>query len=134
MDPAAGLRNTVQALNSTLVEAHMLAFRILLLSMLSAVLIYTGVVVSTQGWNFMPVFLADLLALKWPGQFNLDFTCLLMLSGLWMAWRHRFSPWGLVLGGGMLVGGTPLLSSYLLVASIQAQGDVRVLLLGQDRS
>lgn len=40
-----------------------------------------------RGWNFMPVFFRDIIALTWPGQFNLDFSCLLSLSGLWLAWR-----------------------------------------------
>jgi len=29
--------------------------------------------------------------MQWPGQFNLDFMCMLLLAGLWVSWRHRFS-------------------------------------------
>ena len=42
----------------------MLAFRLLLLTLLATVLAYTAVVVSTQGWAFGPVFLADLAAMN----------------------------------------------------------------------
>jgi hypothetical protein len=112
----------------------MLAFRVLLASIVGIVLVYTGIVGATQGWNFMPVFFEDVQAMKWPGQFNLDFSCLLLLSGLWLAWRHRFSPVGIALGLLALVGGSPLLCTYLFVTSVQAQGDVKVLLLGKARA
>ncbi|CAN5810072.1 hypothetical protein BH11PSE8_BH11PSE8_33710 [soil metagenome] len=46
----------------------------------------------------MPVFVEDIFAMTWRGQFNVDFTCLLLLSGLWLAWRHRRSSVGIVLG------------------------------------
>jgi len=112
----------------------MLAFRVLLASMAGTALVYTGVVGATQGWNFMPVFFMDIFAMKWPGQFNLDFSCLLLLSGLWLAWRHQFSPSGIALGLLALLGGAPLLSAYLFVASIQSRGDVKMLLLGKARA
>ena len=76
----------------------MLAFRVSLTSIVGIVLVYTGLVGATQGWNFMPVFFQYIIAMTWPGQFNLDFSCLLILSGLWLAWRHQFSALGLGLG------------------------------------
>ena len=112
----------------------MLAFRVLLASMAGTALVYTGVVGATQGWNFMPVFFMDIFAMTWPGQFNLDFSCLLLLSGLWLAWRHQFSSLGIALGVLAMVGGSPLLCTYLFIASIQAKGDVKVLLLGTARA
>lgn len=111
----------------------MTAFRALLIFMILSVLIYTGIVVATHGWVFLPVFFGDIKAMGWSGQFNLDFTGLLVLSGLWLAWRHQFSPAGLALGLFVLVGGTPLLATYLLWASIKARGNVHVLLLGHQR-
>ena len=112
----------------------MLAFRVLLALIASTVLVYTGFVISLQGWNFMPVFFRDIVALTWSGQFNLDFSGLLLLAGLWLAWRHRFSPFGIGLGVLPLVAGAPLLSIYLLVASVRARGDMKVLLLGSARA
>lgn len=105
-----------------------------MVSIVVVVLAYTGIVGATKGWNFMPVFFRDIVAMTWPGQFNLDFGCFLLLSGLWLAWRHHFSAWGLALGFAALFGGSPLVASYLFVASIQAKGDVRVLLLGSARA
>jgi len=112
----------------------MLAFRVLLVSLIGIVIAYTGIVVGTQGWDFGSVFFDAILAMKWPGQFNLDFSCLLLLAGLWLAWRHHFSALGVALGLLVLVGGTPLLCTYLLVASVHAAGDAKVLLLGTSRA
>jgi len=108
----------------------MTIFRILLAAMTAALLAYTGLVGATHGWGLLAVFLRDIAALGWPGQFNLDFSCLLLLSGLWVAWRHRFSPAGLALGGLAAVGGTLVLAPYLLVHSLRMGGDVQALLLG----
>jgi hypothetical protein len=112
----------------------MKAFRALLVFMTAAVLAYTGLVVSHHGWNLLPVFFGDMAAMNWPGQFNLDFSCLLMLSGLWLAWRHQFSRAGIVLGLLGAVGGTLVLAPYLLVAGHRAGWDVEVLLLGRARA
>jgi hypothetical protein len=111
----------------------MTAFRALLVVLILVLFGYTGVVGLNHGWNLVPIFFGDILEMKWPGQFNLDFTCLLIFSGLWLAWRHRFSPGGLVLGACGLVGGTAVLAPYLLVASFQARGDMKELLLGKNR-
>lgn len=114
----------------------MTAFRLLLLVFLVGVLSYTGVVVSRHGADFLPVFVGDIAKLGWAGQFNVDFTCLLLLAALWIAWRHRFGAAGLILALLVPIGGTPFLCVYLLVQNVRGRGDVRVMLLGdrwQDR-
>ena len=50
---------------------------------------YTGVVVAKHGVDLLPRFFGDIRAGDWPGQFNLDFLCFLILSALWTAWRNR---------------------------------------------
>lgn len=111
----------------------MTAFRVLLVIIIVVLFGYTGVVGFTHGWNLLPIFFGDILAMTWPGQFNLDFTCLLIFSGLWLAWRHRFSPGGLVLGLCGLFGGTAVLAPYLLIVSFQARGNLQEVLLGRSR-
>lgn len=111
----------------------MAAFRAFLVAMFVVIAGYTLVVASNHGTNLLPVFFGDMAAMEWPGQFNLDFMCMLLLSGLWVSWRHRFSAAGLVLGLIAVFGGALFLSAYLLVASIRAKGDVGALLLGQAR-
>ena len=111
----------------------MAAFRVFLVIIILVVGTYTSVVIVDHGINLFPAFFGDMAKLAWPGQFNLDFMCLLMLSGLWVAWRHGFSGGGVALGVLAFLLGAPFLSGYLLVASIQVKGEVRALLLGAER-
>lgn len=110
------------------------AFRLFLLIVIVSILIITGIVGFNHGWNVLPIFFGDMLSLTWPGQFNFDFLCFLLLSGLWLSWRHHFSLGGIVLGLSGVFGGIMLLASYLLIMSYQAKGDVKVLLLGKNRA
>jgi len=112
----------------------MTAFRALLAVLWVVIAGYTGVVIANHGLGLFGVFFGDMAKMGWPGQFNLDFMCMLTLSGLWVAWRHRFSGGGLALGLLALFGGAFFLTAYLLVASLQAGGDARVLLLGPSRA
>jgi hypothetical protein len=57
----------------------------------------------------------------------------LALSALWLAWRHNFSPAGLLLGLVGLFGGAFFLSAYLLIVSFRVNGDIKALLLGEAR-
>ena len=111
----------------------MTAFRIGLALIFLLIAGYTGVVISNHGIGLLPIFLGDMAQLTWPGQFNLDFMCMLALSGLWVAYRHRFRAPGILLGVCAFFGGALFLSSYLLVASFRAKGDVASLLLGKNR-
>jgi hypothetical protein len=112
----------------------MVAFRALLSIMITGLLGYTVVVGVNHGWNLLPVFFSDITAMTWPGQFNFDFMCLLIFSGLWLAWRHNFSPGGLVLGMLGVFGGTMLLAPYILIVSFKAKGDMKEILLGTARA
>ena len=111
----------------------MTGFRVLLIAMIMAVTLYTGVTVAGHGWNLLPVFFGDIAKMAWPGQFDLDFMCMLALSAAWVAWRHRFSAAGLGLAVLAFFGGTLFLGVYLLVVSLRAKGGMREILLGQAR-
>lgn len=111
----------------------MTAFRVLL-GVLWAILVgYTGIVFANHGMGLLKVFFGDMAAMGWPGQFNLDFMFMLMLSALWVAWRHRFSIGGLALGLLALFGGSLFLATYLLVLSWMTSGDLKQMLLGARR-
>jgi hypothetical protein len=107
------------------------AFRALLLVLWVVIAGYTAVVAANHGTGLYSAFFGDIAKMEWPGQFNLDFMCLLMLSGLWVAWRHRFSTAGLALGVLALFGGALFLTAYLIAISLQTGGDVKELLLGK---
>jgi len=109
------------------------AFRAFLAAVFLVIAAYTLVVVANYGLNLLPVFFGDMTKMQWPGQFNLDFMCMLLLAGLWVSWRHRFSVAGVVLGLVAVLGGALFLSAYLLVESFRTKGDMRRLLLGAGR-
>lgn len=111
----------------------MAKFRIHLMVIFVVIASYTAVTIANHGMNLMPVFFGDIAKMAWPGQFNIDFLCMLTLSGLWVSWRHQFTPAGLVLGLLALFGGAFFLSAYLLVVTSRTS-DVRVLLLGEGRA
>ena len=56
----------------------------------------------------------------------------LILSGLWIAWRHRFSTTGIVLGLIASVLGILFFAPYLLFVSILADGDTKKIVLGEN--
>jgi hypothetical protein len=111
----------------------MTLFRLLLATIFVVILGYTAVVVQNHGLGLLAVFFGDMAAMAWPGQFNLDFMCMLALSGLWVAWRHGFNGAGLALGLAAFFGGALFLSAYLLVESYRCGGDVEKL-IGRRRS
>ena len=112
----------------------MFVFRLLLIIMFISVCTYTAFVVSEHGFGLLPIFFGDIATVNWPGQFNLDFSGFLILSGVWLAWRHHFSTIGIMLGFLGAVGGIPVLSAYLFFASFSVNGNVGPLLLGKVRA
>jgi hypothetical protein len=110
------------------------AFRWLLAALWLTLVVYTGIVIANRGMNLLPIFFGDIAAGTWPGQFNLDFLCLLILSALWTAWRNRFSALGWCLALVALFGGAGFLLAYLMVLSVQTRGDIAAMLLGQRRA
>lgn len=112
----------------------MIMLRILLALIFVAIAGYTTVVIGNHGMGLIPIFFGDMATMAWPGQFNLDFMCLLTLSGLWVSYRHRFSASGLLLGVCALFGGALFLSLYLLVESFRTKGGVATFLLGKNQA
>ena len=113
----------------------MTAFRVLLFALLLMVVIYTIPVLMNHG--IAPVFsmfFGDIMKVNWAGQFNTDFMGFLILSGIWLAWRHEFSAAGVLLGVSGSLLGIPFLTVYLLIASFQSNGDVVELFVGASRA
>lgn len=111
----------------------MVGFRILLVTLLLTVVVYTVFVVAEHGLGLLPIFFGDIMEMGWPGQFNLDFLGFLVLSATWLAWRNHFTPGGLVLGVFGFFGGVPLLTTYLLIISFQCE-NLNEVLLGKTRA
>lgn len=96
--------------------------------MIAGIYGYTALAIVQGGIDFLTPFLTGILAFDWSGQFNLDFLFYLVLSGIWVGWRHGFSGNGIVLallcGFGMLY-----FAPYVLVQAMRAK-DGRALVLG----
>ncbi|MEL7454178.1 MAG: hypothetical protein AAGJ50_12490 [Pseudomonadota bacterium] len=112
----------------------MTRLRIFLAAAFLAVLVYTLMVVGAYGVNFLSPAVANVLAMDWSGQFTLDFLTYLILSAIWVAWRHAFSSRGLLLGLMASVGGLLFLAPYLLIIGTQSKGDIKTLLVGEHRA
>jgi hypothetical protein len=108
-------------------------FRAILIGLWLVLAVYTGFVVSEHGLNLLPVFFGDIATVAWPGQFNLDFLCFLILSSLWTAWRNSYSALGLLLALVAFFAGAGFLLPYLLYCSFEARGDMHVVLVGTRR-
>ena len=112
----------------------MTLFKTLLVAMCVVVVFYTALAVSNEGVNLFATTLPSFSEFGWPGQFHTDFVTYLILSGLWVAWRHEFSAGGIILGVLAAQLGMIFLSLYLLFAINKANGDMAEVLLGQGRS
>jgi hypothetical protein len=115
-------------------EAIMILFRTMLIVLCAVLAVYTAIVIANHGMGLFAVFFADIGVMAWPGQFNLDFSMMLLLSATWVAWRHQFSLGGLALALVAAFGGALFLTLYLLVISFQTQGNVKAMLLGPARA
>ncbi len=112
----------------------MTLLRLYALIFLVVLTVYTGIVIANHGANLIPIFFNDMAAMAWPGQFNLDFMGFLILSALWVGWRHEYSLTGWLLTPLALFGGMMFLTIYLLITSFRVNGDLKALLIGEGRA
>ena len=113
----------------------MTAIRIFLIAIWIATAFVTAQAVGSQGLDRAgDIFLADLLSGGWHAQFGVDFAGHLLLMCLWVAWRLKFSPIGIILAVLCVLGGGLFSFAYILIESIRVKGDIKRLLLGKHHS
>jgi hypothetical protein len=93
-------------------------------------LAYTFIAFQKEGAGLFSVFLDNIKSLTWTGQFNLDFLCYLMLSGLWIMWRNKFSGKSIFVGIFAMIFGIVFFAPYLLWLLYKENGDLRRVLVG----
>ena len=108
----------------------MSAFRNLLIVITVVIIAFTVAAVANEGVNLLPHFFAPIIALSWQGQFNVDFTSYLLLSGVWMAWRGGFTGRSIALGLCAPPLGILFFAPYLIYLITRNGHDPRKLLLG----
>jgi hypothetical protein len=111
-------------------KTSMTGFRYILIGMTMLIVLFTVAAIADGGIDLITPFLTPILALNWQGQFNIDFSCYLVLSGIWMAWRGGFSSGSIALGVVTPPLGILFFAPYLLYLVGKTKGDPRRLLLG----
>lgn len=106
------------------------AFKLLLLSQVILLMVFSVMAFQKEGADLFSVFFGNILTPGWNAQFNLDFTCYLMLSGLWIMWRNKFSLGSIILGAAAAIIGIMVFASYLLFLLFKEKGDFKKVLLG----
>lgn len=96
-----------------------------------ALVTYTGLTVMNEGWSLFNVFINDILAINWNGQFNLDFSCYLSLSGIWIAWRNKFSFSSIIMAIVATIIGIIVFAPYLLYLLVTEKDNMKKVLLGK---
>ena len=104
--------------------------RVILIVMILTISFTTIAAIVNEGANLLPHLLTPIFALTWQGQFNVDFACYLILTGIWVAWRGGFSRASSVTGLIASVAGILFVAPLLIYYIHQAQSDPRRFLLG----
>lgn len=105
---------------------------LLLIIQTLAVLVYTIIAFNNEGAGLLGIFVNNIQSLTWNGQFNLDFSCYLMLSGLWIMWRNRFSAVSIIIAVTAMIVGIMVFAPYLLWLVVKKRGDLKKVLVGGD--
>ncbi len=95
-----------------------------------ALLVYTGFAIKNEGWTLFYIFTNNITALNWNGQFNLDFSCYLTLSEIWIMWRNKFSTPSILFALIAMIIGIIAFAPYLLYLVTKEKGDLKKVLLG----
>ena len=104
--------------------------RVVLIVMSVVIVVFSVTAILDGGLNLVTPFLQPIFAMTWQGQFNVDFTCYLVLSGIWMAWRGGFTRGSVALGIVAPPLGIFFFAPYLIYLIGQSDGDPKRLLLG----
>ncbi|MCH7403338.1 hypothetical protein ACFOUP_08180 [Belliella kenyensis] len=105
-------------------------FKTLLIVQTIGLLTYTFFAIQTDGVDLFSVFVKNVFSLNWSGQFNLDFMCYLLLSGLWIMWRNKFNNKSILLGLVAMVLGIVLFAPYILWLTYKEKGDITRVVIG----
>lgn len=92
--------------------------------------VYTFLTIGKEGWNLFPIITSNISSMTWSGQFNADFSCYLLLSGMWIMWRNKFSSSSIIISLAAMIIGIMVFAPYLIYLTIKEKGDLRKVLLG----
>ncbi|TAE79927.1 MAG: hypothetical protein EAY81_10855 [Bacteroidetes bacterium] len=102
----------------------------LLIAQTFTLLLYTAWAFTNEGANLFSTFFANIQAMGWSGQFNADFTCYLLLSGLWIMWRNQFTRSSVLLAMLASIIGILFFAPYLLYLITKENGNLKRVFIG----
>jgi uncharacterized membrane protein YozB (DUF420 family) len=105
--------------------------KLILLVQFLVVSAYTAWAFYNEGPNLFGVFMHNLQSLNWNGQFNLDFSCYLILSGCWIAWRGNYAPSAIAIGLTASILGIVFFAPYLLYLLQKENGNLMKVFVGK---
>jgi len=105
-------------------------FKAVLIAQTLLISIYTFWAFKNGGPDLFGIFLSNIKSFSWNGQFNLDFSCYLTLSGLWIMWRNHFTSSSIIMGVVSMIMGIMVFAPYLLYLLTKEKGDLKKLLIG----
>jgi len=107
--------------------------KFILVAITILLLVYTWLAFKNEGINLFAIFFSNIQSLTWNGQFNLDFSSYLLLSGLWIMWRNKFTPISIVLGVVASIVGIVVFAPYLYYLIFKEKDDLVKVLIGERR-
>lgn len=110
----------------------MTALRLFLLLSTIAIYLLTALATISEGINWPAVAAADIVALNWRTQFDIDFIIYLLIFAIWISWREGFSLKGHTYGFLSVILGGMFSFPYLLYATFSTRGDMAKLVLGKN--
>lgn len=105
-------------------------FKALLILQTAVILIYTFFTIQNNGVDLFSVMLSNIVAVSWSGQFNIDFSCYLLLSALWIMWRDQFSIKSIVTGLTAMILGIVFFAPYVLYLLTIEKGNISKVVIG----
>lgn len=109
---------------------RLLTLKIILLAQTAILLAYTFLAFAQEGPVLFQTFIGNIASGTWSGQFNLDFLCYLMLSGLWIMWRQKYSAASVLIALAAMILGIVFFAPYLLLLIYKEKGDLKRVLTG----
>lgn len=106
-------------------------FKTLLIVQAVGLLVYTFFAFQAEGANLFGIFLNNIKSLTWNGQFNLDFSCYLLLSALWIMWRNKFTASSFIIAIVGMIIGIMIFAPYLFWLLMKEKGDLKRVLVGE---
>lgn len=111
-------------------NAKMTILKLLLTIQTLGLVIYTTYAIKNEGWTLFQIVVNNITSFSWNGQFNLDFSCYLALSGIWILWRNKFSISSIICALVAMIVGIMAFAPYLLYLLAKEKGNIKNVLLG----